>query len=252
MIIIGCPVLKREWVLPTWFKAIEEQDYPLEDIGFIFVTAPGDCDTLEVLLDFSNRHPEVACFDIEEINENHRYNEDGRRTWTPSRYTTMVNLRNHLIDRVSCHNPKKFFSLDSDIILEDPTTLSQLDALTDKYDAVAPLMYMTPESTFYPSVMSWHAVETHKAFRAEDYPIGQVFQADIIMAAVMMSRPVYKNVRYQWHKQGEDLGWSREATEQGYKLYSASHLYCPHLMTATQLETYHLIGDPRTPQKITT
>lgn len=243
MIIVGCPIYKREWILPHWLKAIENQDYPLDQLGFVFITAPEDEATLKLLLEFSERHPEIKCFDIEAMEESHRDHSENHREWSGPRYMTMVSLRNRLLARVRCHEPDKFFSLDSDILLENPRTISILDTLTDSHDAVAPLMFMTPVSNQFPSVMTWHLDEPHKAHRRDNYPLGTFFEADVIMAAVMQSKSVYQNVNYAYHKQGEDLGWSKDAANKGYKLYSASYLYCPHVMSPLYLSNYLVNGD---------
>jgi hypothetical protein len=78
-----------------------------------------------------------------------------------------------------------------------------------------------------------------------EYKIGETFKSDIIMAAVMMNPDVYSNVRYIWHPQGEDLGWSGECTRAGYDLYCVSDLYVPHIMHKWMLDDYMTIGDQR-------
>lgn len=247
LLMIGCPVLARDWILPFWFEAIERQDFPLEDVGFIFEVAPNDEPTLQALLDFSHAHPELRCFDIfVNTTESHAVQPTEIRTWDWHKYMTMVNLRNDLLSRVVCHNPDRFFSLDSDILLENPRTLTELVRLTEDHDAVSPLMYMTPTGTEFPSVMTFNEIGI--GFRDNDhYSIGELFQADVIMAAVMMGRSVYQQARYHWHRQGEDLGWAQDCAAKGFKLWAASYLYCPHIMSPNMLENYRKYGDPRSP-----
>jgi hypothetical protein len=216
----------------------------MSDIGFVFVTSPDDPETLNCLMEFHTAHPEVRCFDVHEMEADHKAHIDGYRAWNRDQYHTMVALRNTLLAKVRCHEPDRFFSLDSDVLLQSTSTLSTLTRLTEYYDAVSPLMYMTPDSDVFPNVMTWYSDEHFRAYRPK-YPIGTLFEADVIMAAVMMSRPVYENVNYMWHHQGEDLGWSREAKEHGYHLYSASYLYAPHIMNPTQFKQYLTEGDNR-------
>jgi hypothetical protein len=97
----------------------------------------------------------------------------------------------------------------------------------------------------YPSVMSWSNDPGGQAYRKEVYPIGEYFQSDIIMAAKMMSKKVYENVNYSLHLQGEDLGWSGNAAKLGYKLYSASYIYSPHIMHKQMLDHFLQNGDSR-------
>jgi hypothetical protein len=244
-IIISAPVYQREWILPTWFAYIESQDWPLADLGFVFELAPNDDATLGCLIDFHERHPEVRHFDLH-VNHQvpHKTHPEGTRSWTKDHYIHMATMRNNILDRVTQLKPDRLFSLDTDVLLEDPRTISKLFELTHTLQAVNPLLYMTPINIDFPSVMTW--VADGRAFRDHSrYPLGEVFQADVIMAAVMMTPVVYRNVRYAWHKQGEDLGWSRDAANKGIKLYCASNLYSPHIMSRQMLEEYLERGDPR-------
>jgi hypothetical protein len=250
-LIIGCPIYARDWILPDWFESIEKQTFPLSDIGFVFELGPNDEPTYKVLFDWQAAHPEVEVFDIS-INEKekHHHHPEKHRKWSYDKYYSMVEFRNNILERVRCLSPDKYFSLDSDILLEDPTTIEKLWDLTEQedIDAVAPLMYMTPKGKDYPSVMTWVQNHPKKARRVpENYTIGELFQADVIMAAKMMSKPVYETVNYRFHKQGEDLGWSDDCDRAGFKLWSASYLYGAHIMSRAALEAYKTNGDDRTP-----
>lgn len=251
MILIGLPIYKRAWILPHWFKAIENQTYPLDDLGFIFECAPDDEETFDALFSWYDQHPEVGVFDVGVSYESHQEHpvvDHGKgpvqgRFWNVQRYVTMMNLRNSLLQRARCIQPRKYFSLDSDIILEDPTTISKLDALD--YDVVSPLMYMTPSGTDFPSVMSWTEGPGSRALRLNPYPIGKVFRADVVMAAKLMSEKVYTTVDYSVHRQGEDLGFSANCARAGFALYCASNVYSCHVMNHKMLEDYLVNGDPR-------
>lgn len=249
-ILIGGPVFAREWVLPVWFHSILNQSWPLDRIGFIFQVAPSDDVTINVLKEFAGNHPEIRCMDIAvDTTVVHHTHDEGSRTWTHDSYKKMVSLRNAVLERVTVHDPDRFFSLDSDILLEDPSTLEALYQVTSSpaVDAVDVLSFMTPRDLNFPSVMSWAPGEPvgGTAFRTNQYPYGTLFQSDIIMAAKMMTRPVYSQVRYQWHKQGEDLGWSTAATEKGFRLFCASYIYAPHIMSRQALFQYQTSGDAR-------
>lgn len=243
-ILVGGPVYKREWVLPDYFGAIERQDWPLDQIGFIFECAPNDPETVQVLVDYSHQHPELKCFDISiNTEDSHVAHPEGFRTWTRERYTIMAKMRNKLLTRVMVHDPDRYFSLDSDILLENPATLTELFQLTETLDAVSPLTFMTPTDINFPSTMTW-LPDFRGAIRPL-YPLGTLFKSDVIMAAKMMSKKVYQTARYNFHHQGEDLGWSMSCRSLGYSLWCASHLYASHVMSRAALATYHTQGDPR-------
>lgn len=220
--------------MPLWLDRIEKQDFPLSDIGFSFLLAPyeEDKETHDILIEWFNAHPLVWAFIIITDNDvEHKHHIDGTRKWKSPDYNKMTSMRNQLMEVASSLEPDFFFSLDSDILLDNPSTISKLISLTDDNTAVSPLMYMRHFGTQWPSIMTWIPNDpANKAFRNPDYPIGTFFEADVIMAAVMMSKQVYTNTRYYPHVQGEDLGWSLDCKRKGFKLYSASDIYCPHIM----------------------
>ncbi len=248
-ILIGSPVYQRAWILGDWFKCIENQTIPLSEIGFIFELGPNDEETHQVIWEWHLSHPQVAFFDaIVRDDIKHYTHPDGQRTWSKTAYYKMVDLRNSLLERANCIRPEKYFSLDSDLLLEDPQTLEKLYHMLnrDGVDAVSPLSYMYPKGINFPSVMTWIDGVGKRASRSlGDYKIGETFKSDVIMAAVMMNPDVCRDIRYVWHPQGEDLGWSGECAKNNYGLYCASDIYVPHIMHRWMLDEYKTIGDPR-------
>lgn len=254
-VLIGLPVFRREWILPKWFEYIEAQDFPLEDLGFLFNVDPNDMATIKILQSFYDRHPELKHFEfIETHSDKHSAHEEGTRLWNKDQYSFMVKLRNQLLHRVSEINPDRYFSLDSDVLLESPRTISELVQLTASgtgIDAVSPLMFMMPDNIVFPNSMTWmNGTIGDKGYRHTHYPFGSLFKSDIIMAAVMMSQQVFRNARYEWHEQGEDLGWSAQCGLRGYHLYLASYIYCPHIMSQGLFDKYLLYGDSRGQESI--
>lgn len=245
-LVVGCPIYKRAWIFPYWAHCFEIQSIPLSEIGFVFETSPDDSKTIDYLKRWRSAHPEIPLFEIVQRPDlPHFEHEKNSRQWTMSKYHNMVNLRNSLLERVREISPDYYFSLDSDILIKNPSTIELLTShIDDGADAVNTLMFMTPVGTQFPSVMTWKS-EDERAFREESYPLGKFFQSDIIMAAKMMSKEVYKNVNYQFHVQGEDLGWCQDAKDKGYKLFCASYIYTPHIMHEDMLKVFLQNGDNR-------
>ena len=244
---IGCPIYKRDWIFPYWISCIENQYIDFSRTAFVFEVSQNDSETIEMLIKYRNARPDIPEF-ILDIKEDvpHFDHEEGTRTWSISKYQNMVNLRNSLLSRVRELNPNYFFSLDSDILLTNQNTIQLLIAhVNSGADAVSPLMFMTPVDTMYPSVMNWINEPGGQAFRKESYPLGEYFESDVIMAAKMMSKDVYTNVNYSLHSQGEDLGWCGNAAKMGYKLYSASYIYAPHIMHKQMMQHFLANGDSR-------
>jgi hypothetical protein len=246
-LIIGCPIYKRDWIFPLWASAIERQSIPLNKIGFIFEVSADDEKMHDMLVLWRKYHREIPHFEINKREDiPHFEHAPNSRQWTISKYENMVNLRNSLLTRVRELSPDYYFSLDSDVIIKNDSTLELLIGhIKDGTDAVNPLMYMTPFGTDFPSVMSWIDKDQFKATRNKDYPIGTFFESDVIMAAKMMSKKVYENVDYEIHSQGEDLGWSANASKKGYSLACASYIYAPHIMHQQMLEVFKKEGDSR-------
>lgn len=246
-LLIGCPIYKRDWILNHWIKCIRNQSFDLSKIGFIFEVSPNDSATLSILETWKKYDKTIPYFEIFTRNDIPHYEHiDNSRQWTLSKYENMVNLRNSLLNKVREIDPELYFSLDSDILLENPNTIELLIAhIKEGADAVSPLMFMTPIGDMYPSVMTWINDGTSKAKRLPRYPLGTYFKSDVIMAAKMMSKKVYKNIDYSIHRQGEDVGWSWSCKEKGYKLFSASYIYAPHIMSPNFYSNYIQNGDNR-------
>jgi hypothetical protein len=251
-LVIACPIYKRDWILPYWIRCILRQSVDISNIGFIFEVSPDDKATIDALRVWKHLDKNILFFDIVERPDiPHFEHQNNGRQWTLSKYHNMINMRNSILSRVRQYEPDYYFSLDSDILIENPNTIELLIAhINDGADAVSPLMYMTPVGTAFPSVMSWSNEDNQKGSRKTDYPIGTYFQADIIMAAKMMSKKTYMNVNYEFHQQGEDLGWSNNAKKHNLKLFSASYIYAPHIMSLVHLSEYLKFGDSRSSEKL--
>lgn len=246
-LIIGCPIYKRNWIFPYWISCIENQGIDMSKIGFIFEASREDEATLEMLKRYRENNQKSPLFEINFRDDiTHHEHAENSRMWTLSKYENMASMRNSLLKRVREIQPNYYYSLDSDILLTNPNTITLLTShIKQGADAVSTLMFMTPVSTMYPGVMNWVDSETDKAFRKEEYPLGTYFKSDIIMGAKMMSKQIYNNVDYKIHAQGEDLGWSANARELDYNLYCASYIYTPHIMNRTMLSEFLKSGDDR-------
>jgi hypothetical protein len=232
--LIGCPIYKRDWLLPLWFEAIENQTVPLKDIGFLFLMAPeeDDPDTYKIVFDWQAKHPETPYFNIYvDQGQHHKAHAPGMRAWRFNDYKKMSNFRNVLLEHVRRVQPENYFSLDSDILITNPETLETLSRELVNYNAVSPLSYMSPASKAHPNVMSWRHSPGRETIRLLDrYPIGKTFKADIIMAAVMMDPEAYTKSKYQMHPAGEDPGWAFNMWTKKLTMASVSSIYAPHIM----------------------
>lgn len=231
--LIGCPVFKRDWILPEWFKCIEAQSVDLTDIGFLFLMSAQDKDpdTYKVIFDWQAKHPEVAHFNIiEDAAHKHRAHAPGTRAWRLPDFKKMATMRNTLLEHVRVLQPEVYFSLDSDILISNPHTLETLSRELVNFNAVSPLAYMSPADTRHPNVLSWKRVPGQETIRTGKYPIGTVYKSDIIMAAVMMDPEAYTKSHYVTHPAGEDVGWAYVMNCNRLTMGHVSNIYTPHIM----------------------
>lgn len=219
----------------------------MSKIGFLFEVSSDDLETVSMLHQYRQRNHKSPFFEIKVRDDLvHHEHEENSRMWTLSKYENMVSMRNSLLERVREISPDYYYSLDSDVLITNPSTINSLIShVQSGADAVNSLMFMTPMGIMYPSVMDWIEDSPEKGYRKTSYPYGSYFKSDIIMAAKMMSRSTYEDVDYQVHPQGEDLGWCLNAKEKKKNLYCASYIYTPHIMNQGMLATFLESGDER-------
>lgn len=248
-ILISLPVYGREWILPDFFRCIENQTIPLSNIGFQFELGPNDDETHDIIWEWQSNHPEVFHFDAQiNMSSSHKIHLEGQRAWRRDEYLRMVEFRNNLLERANniIDSFDYYFSLDSDVLLENPKTLETLAG--HNKDVVSPLMYMD-STTSYPNAMEWKYLKPRPMGYRHPEQVqeanGQLTRVAVVMAAVMMSPDVVKNIRYIWHPQGEDLGFAEELMNAGYDSYIDYSLYTYHIMHRAQLAHFKQFGDDR-------
>lgn len=246
-LMIGCPLYKREWILHHWIRCIISQSIDVSKIGFVFEVSPDDTATITILETWRSIDKSIPYFNIKVRDDiPHFEHVENGRNWTLSKYENMVSLRNSLLSTVREVEPDFYFSLDSDILIENPNTLELLIGhVKSGFDGVNPLMFMTPFGDMYPSVMDWRHDGSDRAMRHQRYPLGTFLKSDVIMAAKMMSKKLYSEIDYRIHEQGEDVGWSYDAHLKGMKLGCASYIYAPHIMSEEFYRHYLENGDSR-------
>lgn len=228
-LVVGCPVLRREWILEPWFEHVD-RSAKLAGITphFAFVGDLENDPSFGIIDRCTTRALLVHVQETRAVD---------RRDWaTASRYHRMVELRNLLLFAVRAMAPLAFLSLDSDILIHRDLLGRLLeDVLSDSYDAVGGRCYMTPSGTSYPS---WARLGRGDALQRED--ANGYFPVDVIMAIKMMSPAAY-HIDYEHHLQGEDVGWSKAARRAGLRLGWDGSLVSKHVLAP---ELLHRV-DPR-------
>lgn len=235
-LLVGCPLLGREWIIPKW---IEHTEAACSLAGvkpkYVFV---GDANDDAVHLTITSL---VALgqdvFFVHEDENDHDY----KRLWNADRYKRMIYLRNTLLAKVRDIGPAFFLSLDSDILLH-PTTIARMASLISDYDAVGTKLYMEPP----PAAGSRLHQRNNPSFyvlkngRPKRWDATSAMKVDVIMAAKLMAPPAYK-VDYEFHSHGEDVGWSLACLNKGLRLGWDGGVVSKHVMTESHLDRV----DPR-------
>jgi len=231
-LIVGCPVLFRDWILPLWFAhvvaACDAAGFDpsnADDVMLVFVgDRDRDIDTYATILDMVDSGVEVRFWQEQDIRG------IDRREWDPMRYDRMVVLRNRLLGEVRSLAPDLFLSLDSDILLAPDALKSAMEGL-DRFDAVGMRTFMTPEGT---SVPNWANLNREGGLQRQDH-FGMFFGVEILMAAKLMKPAAYA-VDYDFHLEGEDIGWSIAARMLGLKLGWDGRTGSKHVLSPEMLD----------------
>lgn len=224
-ILIGCPSRNRAWILPEWRRHIESSLFD-EDVSlhYTFVIGDDDLETKRLIetWDYTS-HITVTEPDY-----------GPKRRWNASRYSHMVTLRNQLLDIVRFIDPDYFFSIDSDILVHPESMNSMIKTLHNlDVDAVGGVTYLDPVDIRCTNLGNWQDYSTKTGFKRVENP--GTHMVDIIMAYKLMSRNAY-NIDYEYHKAGEDLGWSKACNNQGVRLACDGTYPSKHIMTPDALD----------------
>jgi hypothetical protein len=212
MLIIGAPVLRREWIINEWKKHVIAAVPEGMPYGFVFVGGKGD--------------PTFDAFDSSD-RISIRYIEEDRaedhRTWNIDRYERMAYLRNELLDEVRSYEPDYFLSLDTDILLHPDGIKTLLETIVEA-DAVGGKCYLSERGRNCPS---YAYISAGRGLRRADSQ--NVLMPDVIMAIKLMTPKAY-NVDYTSNKWGEDIGWSLAAKGSGLSLAWDGRITNKHVM----------------------
>lgn len=233
-LLIGCPLYKRNWILPEWFNAVE---LACEHIGlepsYVFVLDMRDEESYACVTAHADMR-DRECLVVHAEDDLKR--DPLYRGWYKlERLAHMTYLRNTLLTAVRDQAPRHFLSLDSDILLHPDAIRSMYDALAEptwKFDAVGGKCYMG-KGTACPS----YAFLDQSGKIRRDVDITYLTKVDAIMAMKLMS-PVAYNVDYRLHKNGEDIGWSLACREAGVRLGWDGRLVSKHVMRPQDLVIY--------------
>lgn len=225
-LMIGCPVLHREWIIAEWLKSVEvAADYAgfsRNDIGYVFVGDPRRDETFKVIE--TSTDVDVHVVEVEDVRPT------DRRQWSHKRYKRMVELRNELLVGVRENEPALFLSLDSDILLHPNALGSMIEGL-ERFDAVGGKCYLSHAGTGCPN---YGNIGREGRLIRRDAENG-LFPVQVIMANKLMTPKAYYT-NYKFHLQGEDTGWSLACAEVGLLLGWDCRVVSKHVFERDMLD----------------
>jgi hypothetical protein len=209
---VGAPVGDdRAEILPRWLAGLHAQSVRPEVLCGVY--SQGASAVRSALLDQSLFTVRARATHLP-FHPRAQRNDDPRDPW---RARHMANLRNELRGLFLATDCDVFLSLDTDILLEEPTVVERLCAtLSEGWDVACALTYLSPkgaESGCYnagylptdePRAMSrvWERATQYQATREPPVKI------DVPMAAYAIRRHAMAMCRYYPHDCGEDIGFA--------------------------------------------
>jgi hypothetical protein len=238
-VLVCAPVAERAWALPTWFACLARQTVRPAEILLVHSGDRGD-PTWAAISEGALEHG----FKVTRL---HDAKDRPKPRNDRSRFHTLTRLRNTMLAvATQTTRHEHLLSLDSDIMLEDPTTIEQLLDAQHAYPVTSPLTYFHPAMDWTVNAgnlgvwpepgmdldrIAWKRAEIDPACVETKTPQ----PIDVPMGAVCMSRSVYSIVRYRWHQAGEDVGFAVNLARAGFQAAWLPWLECRHCWDETCL-----------------
>lgn len=223
MIMIGCPVRNRGWILPRYLQCLEEIDYPQDKIKFCFIVNDSIDGTETILAEFSRRSPSP----VQIINAPDSSKGGHRRG--EYRLERLAELRNMLLERFIQSGCEYLLSVDSDILVP-PEIIKKLQSRNCLIiSALVCNGHHIDDMTIY-NVME--KLPSGHYQHMKDFPRDDVFPTDVTGAAYLIHRSVaaeYK-VYYSAGTFAEDIGFCEKARARGIPVFCDGTIECRHIM----------------------
>lgn len=246
-VVVTAPVAERAWALPDWYRHLAAQTTPPTEIVLLHSGRKED-DTWETIERCALEYG-ITTHRMHDTSIPHQRHDN-------TRFVTLARLRNQLLATARLVTDSPFvFSLDTDVMLEDPTTIEKLRGAAEIYGCASPLTYLHPDMEWTvnagmlleaqqienadPGVISVEEFERWPWTRAEPTHAAlagvAVQPIDIPMAAIMMRRDVYTTTRYARHESGEDIAFAISMKRKGHRAVWLPSIEARHVWDETRL-----------------
>lgn len=241
-ITIAAPIRDREWILPYYLKHLENIDYPKDRIELLFVINDNSDNSYQLLNDYKNRHIDsYKRIRLETYNRN--VPGDNRETVARKKYIYdhLSKLKNYIMSKVKTDF---LLFIDSDILVPSDIITN---LLKHRKDIVSGLIWngylVSPEKPYlYPNVMKsigknlYSHIVNYRVKNIE--PSSCLTRVDLTGAVMLLSKAVYKSIRFGYHPQGEDAHFCNMAQNKGFEIFCDLGVFCHHVMNEKLLREY--------------
>ncbi len=233
-VLIHTPVSNRAWILPTFLEALAAQILP-DGIAreYFFDVNDTQDSSLSILENFehASQHPvRISSWKWAPLNmQDHE--------WSEERYRRMIVLRNAALVEAKKHGADFLFSIDSDVILEDPNTLVHF--IESDVPVIAGVFMATwgnAEATALPNVWQRGQNEMTDAFLADIKKVKTHVIVGGLGACTLIRYDVWeKGVNYSIvphlpsNYRGEDRYFCVRAAVAGIPLVACTHMPIKHV-----------------------
>jgi hypothetical protein len=217
LIVIGCPVAHRDWIIRHWADhAIAAAARARLEPWFVLAAHPDDPTPAVLREHLDGRYGLVVA-------PTGTPRVEDRRTWGPARYEHLVDARNQLLRTVRELQPHRFVSVDSDVLLHPDAITTMLGLLGD-YDAAGSACFLS-----HPPRLNGDGTPGAPSWLRPNWQPDVTRRVDVLMAIKAMTPRAYA-VDYRAHGQGEDAGWGIACREAGVSLGWTSRVVSKHVM----------------------
>ncbi|MEC4565338.1 glycosyltransferase family A protein [Paenibacillus sp. CMAA1739] len=243
-ITIATPVRNREWILDEYLKRLLELNYPTNLIEFIFVINDSTDNSLNILYNFKKQYRHIyRNIRVEVYNRNAPVDKRDLNTRNNFIYTHLGKLRNYIMSKTKTDY---LMFIDTDILVQ-PDIINNL--LKSDKDIVSGLIWngyiVRPEKPYlFPNIMRinskgyYEHIVSNQVKNALSHPSSSLIRVDLTGAVIMLSRKVFKSIKYGFHPQGEDAHFCKMAQEKGFELFCDLGTFSHHIMSPEYLREF--------------
>lgn len=241
---MAAPIRNRAWILPSYLQHILDIDYPKAKMELLFVVNDSEDISLDILNSFKkeNKHT-YKNIRIDVYNRNAPEDKRDLNVRNNYIYDHLSKLRNYIMSKVKTDH---LMFIDTDILIQ-PDIINNL--LKSDKDIISGLIWngyiaSADKPYLYPNIMKItergmykHIVNSYVK-NAPSLPSPTLMEVDLTGAVILLSRKVYKSVKYGFHPQGEDAYFCKMAQDKGFELFCDLSVFSNHIMSPEYLREF--------------